>query len=41
VPGYYKGSANQNSPLYRDDFTIAVGGGLRIILFQSERRVAR
>jgi hypothetical protein len=41
VPGYYKGSANENSPLYRDDFTIAVGGGLRIILFQSERRVAR
>ncbi|MEM7021671.1 MAG: MipA/OmpV family protein [Pseudomonadota bacterium] len=41
VPGYYKGSANENSPLYRDDFTIAVGGGLRISLFQSERRVAR
>jgi MipA family protein len=41
VPGYYKGSANEDSPLYRDDFTIAVGGGLRVILFQSERRVAR
>ena len=41
VPGYYKGSANENSPLYRDDFTIAVGGGLRVALFQSERRVPR
>jgi len=41
VPGYYKGSANENSPLYRDDFNIAVGGGLRISLFQSERRVPR
>jgi MipA family protein len=41
VPGYYEGSANEDSPLYRDDFTIAVGGGLRISLFQSERRVPR
>jgi MipA family protein len=41
VPGYYNGSANEDSPLYRDDFTIAVGGGLRIMLFQSERRVPR
>jgi hypothetical protein len=41
VPGYYKGSANEDSPLYRDDFSIAVGGGLRVILFQSERRVPR
>jgi hypothetical protein len=41
VPGYYKGSANEDSPLYRDDFTIAVGGGLRVALFQSERRVPR
>jgi hypothetical protein len=41
VPGYYKGSANENSPLYRDNFNIAVGGGLRISLFQSERRVPR
>jgi MipA family protein len=41
VPGYYKGSANEDSPLYRDNFTIAVGGGLRITLFQSEQRVPR
>jgi outer membrane protein len=41
VPGYYKGSANEDSPLYRDDFTVAVGGGLRVTLFQSERRVPR
>jgi MipA family protein len=41
VPGYYKGSANEDSPLYRDDFTIAVGGGLRVALFESERRVPR
>lgn len=41
VPGYYKGSANENSPLYRDDFNIAIGGGLRISLFQSETRVPR
>ncbi len=41
VPGYYKGSANEDSPLYRDNFTIAVGGGLRVSLFQSERRVPR
>ena len=41
VPGWYKGSANEDSPLYRDDFTIAVGGGLRVTLFQSERRVPR
>jgi hypothetical protein len=41
VPGWYKGSANEDSPLYRDDFTIAVGGGLRVMLFQSERRVPR
>ena len=41
MPGYYKGSANENSPLYRDDFNIAVGGGLRISLFQSDQRVAR
>jgi MipA family protein len=41
VPGYYGGSANEDSPLYRDDFTIAVGGGLRVKLFQSEDRVPR
>jgi MipA family protein len=41
VPGYYKGSANEDSPLYRDNFTIAVGGGLRVTLFQSEERVPR
>src|SRR5918996_1477606 len=41
VPGFYKGSANEDSPLYRDDLTIAVGGGLRVKLFQSERRVLR
>jgi hypothetical protein len=39
--GYWKGSANEDSPLYRDDFTLAVGGGVRVMLFQSERRVGR
>jgi hypothetical protein len=39
--GYWKGSANEDSPLYRDDLTLAVGGGLRVMLFQSDARVGR
>jgi MipA family protein len=39
--GYWEGSANEDSPLYREDFTVAVGGGLRVALFRSESRVAR
>ncbi|MGH6913526.1 MAG: MipA/OmpV family protein, partial [Geminicoccales bacterium] len=41
VPAFYKGSVNEDSPLYRDDFTFAVGGGIRFILFESERRASR
>jgi hypothetical protein len=26
-PRYWKGAANEDSPLYRDDLTVAVGGG--------------
>lgn len=39
--GYWNGSANDDSPLHRDDFSIGVGGGLRWTLFASEARVAR
>jgi hypothetical protein len=38
--GYWKGSANEDSPLYREDLTVAVGGGVRLMLFRSESRVA-
>ena len=27
--GYWKGSANEDSPLWREEFTVAVGGGLQ------------
>ena len=40
-PGYYGGATNSNSPLHRDNFNIAVGGGLRWTLFTSDRRVQR
>jgi outer membrane scaffolding protein for murein synthesis (MipA/OmpV family) len=39
--GIWKGSANEDSPLYRDDVTYAVGGGLRWTFFASERTVWR
>ena len=39
--GYFNWSANQNSPLHRDDLNLAAGAGLRLALFQSERRVRR
>ena len=39
--GIWKGSANENSPLYRDDVTYAVGGGLRWTFFASDRKVWR
>jgi outer membrane scaffolding protein for murein synthesis (MipA/OmpV family) len=39
--GIWKGSANEDSPLYRDDVTYAVGGGLRWSFFASERTVWR
>ena len=39
--GYWKGSANEDSPLWRDELTLSVGGGLRVMLFRSERTVPR
>ena len=39
--GYWKGSTNEDSPLWREEFTVAVGGGLRVMLFRSERTVLR
>ena len=39
--GYWNGSANEDSPLYREDLTVAVGGGLRVMLFQSAQTVDR
>jgi outer membrane protein len=39
--GYFNGSANENSPLHRDDLNLAAGAGLRLAIFQSERRVPR
>jgi hypothetical protein len=39
--GYWNGSANEDSPLWREEFTVAVGGGVRVMLFQSERKVGR
>ena len=39
--GYWKGSANEDSPLWRDELTLAVGGGLRVMLFHSEQTVPR
>ena len=39
--GYWKGSANEDSPLWREELTVAVGGGLRVMLFRSSTRVSR
>ena len=39
--GYWNGSANEDSPLWREELTVAVGGGLRVMLFRSERTVPR
>jgi hypothetical protein len=39
--GYWGNSANDDSPLHRDDFTIGVGGGLRWTIFASETQVER
>jgi MipA family protein len=39
--GYWKGSANEDSPLWREELTVAVGGGLTVMLFRSERTVPR
>jgi outer membrane scaffolding protein for murein synthesis (MipA/OmpV family) len=39
--GYWGHSANDDSPLHRQDLTIGVGGGLRWSILTSERRVAR
>ncbi len=36
--GYYQGAANDNSPLFRDDFTIGIGVGLIWSFFQSSRQ---
>ena len=39
--GYWNHSANDQSPLHRDDLTVGVGGGLRWSIFTSDQRVAR
>ena len=39
--GYFNGSANEGSPLHRDNLNLAAGAGLRLAIFQSERRVSR
>ena len=39
--GYWDHSANDDSPLHRDDWTVGIGGGLRWSIFTSERRVKR
>jgi MipA family protein len=39
--GYWKGSANEDSPLWREELTVAVGGGLTVMLFRSGRTVPR
>jgi hypothetical protein len=39
--GYFDWSANENSPLHRDNLNFAAGAGLRLAIFQSERRVRR
>lgn len=39
--GLWAGSANEDSPLYRDDVTYGVGGGLRLMFFASDRKVRR
>lgn len=39
--GYWNGSANEDSPLFREDLTVTVGGGLRWSIFMSGGRVPR
>jgi outer membrane scaffolding protein for murein synthesis (MipA/OmpV family) len=39
--GFWKGSANEDSPLFRDEVTYGVGGGLRWSFLASERKVWR
>jgi len=39
--GYWNHSANEDSPLHREDLTIGIGGGLRWSLFVSDQRVER
>ena len=39
--GYFNWSANEDSPLHRDDLNLTAGAGLRLAIFQSERRVRR
>jgi len=39
--GFWKGSANEDSPLFRDEVTYGVGGGLRWSFLVSERKVWR
>jgi len=39
--GLWTGSANDDSPLFRDEVTYAVGGGLRLTFFASDRKVWR
>ncbi len=39
--GYWNHSANDSSPLHRDDLTLGIGGGLRWTIFASEERVER
>ncbi len=36
---YYKGSANNNSSLFRDNFTVSVSVGLIWATFQSKQQV--
>lgn len=39
--GWWDGSANQNSPLYRQDTTYSFGGGLVWSFYQSDEKVTR
>jgi hypothetical protein len=39
--GYWDHSANDDSPLHREDLTVGIGGGLRWTIFASEERVER
>ena len=39
--GFWKGAENEDSPLFRDEVTYGVGGGLRWTFFASERKVWR
>ncbi len=39
--GIWKGAENEDSPLFRDNVTFAVGGGLRWSFFVSDRKVWR